>query len=87
MAQSYGAQPPTRVPKARSYGTCPHLHDRAGTFASNIYGYSWLAISSDSYCDSVLFMHQIHQNIYNIIKLITNRHINHGFNRMITILY
>ena len=33
-ARSYGAQPPMRAPKVRSYGTRPSLHDRAGTFAS-----------------------------------------------------
>ena len=33
-ARSHGAQPPMRAPKARSYGICPSLHDRAGTFAS-----------------------------------------------------
>ena len=34
--RSYGVQPPMRAPKARSYGTCPSLHERAGTFASFI---------------------------------------------------
>ena len=33
-ARSYGAQPPVIAPEARSYGTRPFLHDRAGTFAS-----------------------------------------------------
>ena len=36
--RSYGAQPPV---KARSYGTRPNLHNRAGTFAS-IYIYEKL---------------------------------------------
>ena len=36
-ARSYGAQPPVRAAKARSYGIHPSLHDRAGTFASNLY--------------------------------------------------
>ena len=35
-ARSYGAQLPARALKARSYVTCPSLHDRAGTFASVI---------------------------------------------------
>ena len=35
--RSYGAQPPVRAAKARSYGIHPSLHDRAGTFASNLY--------------------------------------------------
>ena len=33
-AQSYVAQLLVRVPKARSFGTHPSLHDRAGTFAN-----------------------------------------------------
>ena len=35
-ARSYGAQLPARAPKARSHGTRPSLHDRAGTLDSII---------------------------------------------------
>ena len=34
-ARSCGIRgPQARVPKAQLFGTCPSLHDRAGTFAS-----------------------------------------------------
>ena len=42
MRAPYGAQPLVRAPKARSYGTRPSLHNRAGTFASLIYSCSYI---------------------------------------------
>ena len=39
-ARSYIAQPSVRAPKAGLHGTCPSLHNRAGTFASHKMGFA-----------------------------------------------
>ena len=43
-AQSYGAQLLVRALKARSYGTRPSLHDRAGTFASSVINAKYILV-------------------------------------------
>ena len=42
-----------RVPKARSYGTCPSLHDRAGTFASLLYKAEKLSVCPSASWDNL----------------------------------